>query len=175
MQTLDKLVTGIALTSAMFFITSCTGIRGGERIYSKDYTIYSPIICEIPVVENIKAKPGSPNEILENLARLDETINAGIVSEKYKSSINLIMEDIKAKRYNGVQYRIKKLAEELEKNKDKYSRELLGKVKNFTYIKYEYVSAKYKFSRETNQAYYKKLIINPYNGKRRSAGIYHPK
>jgi hypothetical protein len=138
MKNLEKIIAAATLSSILYFTGCATYTIGGIRDERRDYTEANSIY-PVPAKKVEVTDTKNPDELLNKLRQFEaEVINPGLISEKYKPQIDLIMSDLKEKKYDTVEYRIQKMAHEVEQKKN--SKDFLQQVRNFSYVKYEYIS-----------------------------------
>jgi hypothetical protein len=121
-----------------------TYYTGGERIQSRDYA--KPRVIMQANIQRIQSKPSTLDELMSSLKKQEKELEAKICLDKYQSDINRITQDITNKNYNSAHSRIKNIINTTERKTDKCSKDINQSLKNYTYIRYDYVESSYKIT-----------------------------
>lgn len=145
MKNLEKIILGIVLGSSLF-IVGCGTMVGGERNPNKDFVTIPHHLTTLLTQSSTRVPryPKNPDELLSNLNQNDIQIQEGNIKKRYNEELRLIENYVRDKQYYEVREKVLSLADELKWKDDRISQELLEDLKEFTYIRYEYIEAKYR-------------------------------
>ncbi|MGM5488702.1 MAG: hypothetical protein ACQESG_07160 [Nanobdellota archaeon] len=150
---LEKIVA-TALLGATLMGCSTT-YHGGTRMHSRDYTTtsadFSPTI-EKPEVKNM-------SDMESYMERMEQFLDRTYCLEEYRGRLTKIQDDLEHNRFDAVQADIRSLVSRLDGKEDICSRHLRNELKDFTYVQYEFKSAKFK---ETKRLDYLKAPMAPF-------------
>ncbi len=139
----------IGTLSLSLMLQACGGsyFTGGNRVPTRDYASSGNIY----VSQNTSVgEAKNPDEMYGNLRRFKSIISHARTVNRYRTQIRSIRSDIKSGNYESVNSRVRNLASQLEGRNDPYSRKLLRKIKNFSYVKFEYVAPRCKVTERTD-------------------------
>jgi hypothetical protein len=125
-----------------------TYYTGGERIQSRDYA--TPGVVMQANVQRIHSKPSTLDDLMSSLKKQEKELEAKICLDKYQSDINRITQDITNKNYNSAHSRIKNIINATERKTDKCSKDINQSLKNYTYIRYDFVGDKYEVNEKAS-------------------------
>lgn len=155
MKKAKRIIAGVTIGTMLAFSLGCaTYERGGNRRFEKDFTVGQRSLHNVPKTgETTTRESETIDDLLNNLQTFDKILDLGIKCECYQPEIDAIYKGIEGKRYGAVQRGVRTLATELKQDNNPCAKDLLYKLKQFTYFKYEYISAKYRHT--------KRLTVNP--------------
>ncbi|MFP4403127.1 MAG: hypothetical protein ACLFPJ_02140 [Candidatus Woesearchaeota archaeon] len=138
----NVIACGLVALSLSGCITQETYYTGGDRLKSKDYAKSNMVIQKN--VQKINKKPSSLDELVSNLKRQEEQMDAKLCLNKYESKINRINNYIKNKNYSQAHNNVLHIINSTNRKTDKCSKDINNSLKKFTYRRHDYVEAKYK-------------------------------
>ncbi len=131
----------LVVIMASSIISGCATTRYfSKREPARDYIRQESI--EMPAIERAENKK-SLEDIMGSLRNLESAISYKRNKSIYRERINGIMQSLRSKDYNAVQKKVRAFAAYLKTKRDKYSRKLLKAVKDFKYVRFEYLSEEY--------------------------------